>query len=333
MKCELLKKVIMVSKYAIAGVFLQVFLVGILLAADSNAQQDALSEVDLSINIENQNVSSALDMISAQTGFNFVYNGTTLDLNQKISIKATQQKLYDVLLQISRKANVQFKRVNNNIFVKEKTGNEMRVIEVEQLPAQTRRVTGKVTSLEDDEGLPGVNVIEKGTSNGTVTSVDGSYSLEVSEGATLAFSSVGYTPEEVEIGDRSVIDVVLAQDIKELQELVVIGYGAREKKDVTTSISTVDSKEITKSVAMSPEFAMQGRMTGVHVSGNTGNPMDRPTVRIRGTNTWGVADPLYVIDGVPVTELGGGILGQENSRIRDVRGPVNIMSMINPNDI
>ena len=333
MKCELLKKVIMVSKYALTGVFLQVFLVSMLLAANSNGQQDALSEVDLSINIENQDISSALEMISAQTGFNFVYNGTTLDLNQKISINAMQQKLYDVLLQISREANVQFKRVNSSIYVKKKAGNEMHIIEVEQLPAQARRVTGKVTSFEDEEGIPGVNVIEKGTSNGTVTSVDGSYSLEVSEGATLVFSSVGYTTEEIEVGSQSVIDIVMTQDIRQLQELVVIGYGQREKKDVTTSISTVDSEEITKSVAMSPEFAMQGRMTGVHVSGNTGNPMDRPTIRIRGTNTWGVADPLYVIDGVPVTELGAGIQGEENARIRDVRGPINIMSMINPNDI
>ena len=204
-----------------------------------------------------------------------------------------------------------------------------------QLRSWEQTVTGTVTDLENNETLPGVNVLLKGTTTGTVTDVEGNYRIEVPNAeSVLVFSSIGYLSEEMVVGNQSVIDMVLSPDIKSLEEVVVIGYGSREKKDVTTSISTIDAETINKStVSMNPELAMQGRMTGVQVSGNTGNPMDRPTVRIRGVNTWGVSEPLYVVDGIPITELGAGIEGAEDDRVKDVRGPINIMTMIDPNDI
>jgi TonB-linked SusC/RagA family outer membrane protein len=127
--------------------------------------------------------------------------------------------------------------------------------------------------------------------------------------------------------------IKLIEDSKALDEVVVVGYGTRTKRDVTTAISNINSSTIEKSIAMSPEISMQGTMTGVQISGTTGNPMARPTIRIRGTNTWGVSDPLYVIDGIAITELGAGIEGHEDDRLSDVRGPLNIMSLIDPSDI
>jgi TonB-linked SusC/RagA family outer membrane protein len=133
-------------------------------------------------------------------------------------------------------------------------------------------------------------------------------------------------------GSKSLI-IRLIEDAKTLEEVVVIGYGTRTKRDVTTAISNINSSTIEKSIAMSPEMSMQGTMTGVQIAGTTGNPMARPTIRIRGTNTWGVSDPLYVIDGIAITELGAGIEGQEDARLSDVRGQLNIMSLIDPGDI
>ena len=204
-----------------------------------------------------------------------------------------------------------------------------------QLRSWEQTVTGTVTDQESNEPLPGVNVVIKGTTTGTVTDVEGTYRIEAPDAeSVLVFSSIGYLSEEIVVGNRSVIDMTLSPDVKSLEEVVVIGYGSREKKDVTTSISSIDAETINKStVSMNPELAMQGRMTGVQVSGNTGNPMDRPTVRIRGVNTWGVSEPLYVVDGIPITELGAGIEGAESNRVKDVRGPINIMTMIDPNDI
>jgi TonB-dependent starch-binding outer membrane protein SusC len=201
-----------------------------------------------------------------------------------------------------------------------------------QIQAQERSVSGKVTSSEDGSAIPGVSIIVTGTTTGTITDLDGNYKLNVPSGATLTFSSVGYGSQTIEVGTRSVLDMVLQPDITELSEIVVIGYGTREKKDLTGAISVMEAEDIEKSVAMAPELAMQGRMAGVFVSSPSGKPGDRPTVRVRGVSTFGVADPLYVVDGVPITEYGSGYESVD-ARTRDLRGTVNILSMINPDDI
>ncbi len=189
-----------------------------------------------------------------------------------------------------------------------------------------------MTDAENGNPLIGATVQIKGTTSGTVTDLDGNYRITVPEDATLVFSYVGYGTEEVAVAGQTTINVQLEEEVRELEEIVVIGYGTRQKKDVTTSISTVDSREITESIGMSPELAMQGRMTGVHISAEGGDPTKRPTIRIRGVNTWGVASPLYVIDGVPITEFGSGYEGQESVN-RNLRSEMNIMTLINPNDI
>ena len=117
---------------------------------------------------------------------------------------------------------------------------------------------------------------------------------------------------------------------QELSEVVVIGYGEREKKDVTGAISNMDSEEITKSAAMTPQLAMQGRMAGVFVGTPGGDPFARPNVQIRGVATFGFSDPLYVIDGIPVLEGGA---SSPFPGDQDIRSPINIMTSINPNDI
>jgi len=191
-------------------------------------------------------------------------------------------------------------------------------------------VTGTVKSQDNNEPLPGVNVAVKGTATGTTTDVNGNFSISSTEGITLIFSFIGYTTQEILVGNQSVINITLISDIKTLSEVVVIGYGEREKKDLTGAISTVGSNEISKSTSMTPELAMQGRMAGVFVSTTGGNPNSRPTVRIRGQNTFNFADPLYVVDGIPITEGGTGATDNIGG---DLRGNVNILTLINPNDI
>jgi TonB-linked SusC/RagA family outer membrane protein len=194
-----------------------------------------------------------------------------------------------------------------------------------------RTISGTVTSTEDGAPIPGVNVLAKGTTRGTVTDVNGKYSLSVPDNATaLLFSYVGFESVERALGSSSVLDVALKPDVKVLQDVVVIGYGEREKKDLTGAISAVKAEDIAKSIAVQPELAMQGRMTGVFVSTPGGAPNQRPQVRIRGVSTFGYAEPLYVIDGIPVTEFGDGVQG---GLIGDIRGNVNVLNLINPNDI
>ncbi|MCF6361589.1 MAG: TonB-dependent receptor [Cyclobacteriaceae bacterium] len=161
-------------------------------------------------------------------------------------------------------------------------------------------ITGKVTSEDENEGgLPGVNVILKGTRTGSVTDVDGNYKIEVSgENAVLVYSSIGYATQEITVGNRSTIDVILASDIQALQEIIVVGYGSQEKKDVTGAIGSVSTEDFAAQPVTRIDQALQGRVAGVTVTNSSGAPGGAVSIRVRGANSiTGNNDPLYVIDG------------------------------------
>ena len=195
-------------------------------------------------------------------------------------------------------------------------------------------ITGTVTDAESGETLPGVNIQVTGTTIGTTTDLNGQYELRnvPDDAQQLTFSFVGYQQQIVDIDDRNVINVELAQEIALLDDVVVIGYGERQRGDITGSISTVSADLLERGSSVSPELALQGRTPGVHISGVSGNPLERPEIRIRGISTFGVADPLIVIDGVPITEFGAGA-ERASAAVRDLRGNVNILSLISPGDI
>ena len=166
-----------------------------------------------------------------------------------------------------------------------------------------RTVTGTVSAEEDGTPVPGVNVIVKGTSTGTVSDIDGKYQIGVPEqGGVLVFSFIGLTTEEIEIGSQSIINMAMTADLYQLSEVVVIGYGTEERKNLTAAVSTIDGKKIADLVTPSVEQQLAGRAAGVQVTTVSGVLGVAPRVRIRGTNSISNgADPLYVIDGVPMT--------------------------------
>ena len=318
------------SRYAFFGIFLQMWLAGMLLASESDAQRQSLDDILITVEIENLTLEDALDLLSEKTEFNFSYNDIRINEDKIISVKARRQPMSEFLKRLSKKYELKFKRINENIYVSKKSAPGPAVEEEFTFSYQERQVTGRVISAEDDSGLPGVNVIIKGSSRGTITDVNGNYSINVpDQGAVLEFSSVGYITETVEVGNRSVIDVVMNPDIQQLSEIVVIGYGEREKKDLTGAISSMQAKDIQQAPVMSAELAMQGRMTGVRVVNNSGAPNARPTINIRGIGTFNNASPLYVIDGVLVEEFGEG----QGGRNGDLRGTINIWTLIDPDDI
>lgn len=159
-------------------------------------------------------------------------------------------------------------------------------------------VTGRITD-ERGEGLPGVNVLVKGTSNGTQTDSNGSYSLTAPDNATLVISYVGYIAQEVAVGGRTTVNISLVPDSKALSEVVVVGYLTENRQNVTSSVSSLDVKEATKTPVPTVTQALQGRVSGVQVTGS-GGPGDTPIINIRGIGTLGNAGsgPLYVIDGL-----------------------------------
>jgi TonB-linked SusC/RagA family outer membrane protein len=170
--------------------------------------------------------------------------------------------------------------------------------------AQSRTITGKVTSSEEPDGVPGASVVVKGTTLGTITELNGNYSLAVPENASeLVFSFVGYLTKEVTISGQSVINVSLETDIKTLNEVVVTGYGTQERRDITGSVSSISNESIENLISPSFDTQLAGRAPGVSVTVPNGILGARPIIRIRGVNSLsGGADPLIVIDGVPVVD-------------------------------
>lgn len=196
-------------------------------------------------------------------------------------------------------------------------------------------ITGKVTS-DKGESLPGVNVIIKGTTQGTVTDVDGHYSLTASESNTLVFSFIGYITQETTVGTRSVIDIQLMPDAKTLNEVVVVGYGTQLRKDVTGAVASVNSKDFNAGNVVAPEQLIQGKVAGVNIVQNSGAPGAASTVRIRGTSSISAGnDPLYVVDGVPL-QFGSGNTFVNSSVAGSspfTSQAANPLSVLNPADI
>jgi len=198
--------------------------------------------------------------------------------------------------------------------------------------AQGKSVSGTVTSSDDGSGVPGVNILEKGTSNGTVSDASGNYIITVGDNATLVYSFVGYATQEVPVGSQGTVNVTLQLDVTALNEVVVIGYGEVQKKDATGAISSVKAADFNRGVIASPEMLIQGRTAGVNVTSANGEPGGGVSIKIRGTSSVrGGSNPLFVVDGVALAgddiSSGGADLGRGTS------APRNPLNFLNPSDI
>jgi TonB-linked SusC/RagA family outer membrane protein len=187
--------------------------------------------------------------------------------------------------------------------------------------AQEYSLKGTVTDATDGSSIPGVTVLVKGTSSGTVTDINGTFTINVKPGDVLAFSFVGYTTQEIEIKDQKVLNVILASSVTGLNEVVVIGYGQVKKSDATGAVATLGRGDFNEGAITSPQELMIGKIAGVQVTTLGGAPGGAAQVRIRGAASISASqDPLVVIDGVPL----------DNSETSGARGNI---AMINPNDI
>ena len=161
-------------------------------------------------------------------------------------------------------------------------------------------VTGTVTGVEDDTPIPGVNIVEKGTSNGTITNADGTYSITVPSDAVLMFSFVGMVTQEVTVGAQTIIDIALSSSTTDLEEIVVIGYGTASKATLTGAVASVRGDELKQSPSTNFSNTLVGRVPGLFAYNRSGEPgYDGATLRIRGANTLGDNNPLVVVDGIP----------------------------------
>jgi TonB-linked SusC/RagA family outer membrane protein len=263
--------------------------------------QDMLSK-PVHIKAEKQELREVLHTIerSSQVKFSFV---RTLVNGHKVTINVANQPLEFVLQQILAPLNITYSVSGQYIILNKKQelrGQPQTSAHQELLPAEIN-IKGRVTASENKEGLPGVSVLVKSTTQGTVTDADGNFEINVpDQQSVLVFSFVGYLPHEVTVGNSSQLDITLQADIKALSEVVVVGYGTQKKVNMTGSVASIDFSNVAQTRPISSlSSGLAGLSAGISVKQNSGQPgSDGATLRIRGQGTLNNSDPLVIIDGV-----------------------------------
>lgn len=298
MKKSLLGIVIMLTKYTFLGITLQCFFISLLVASEGIAQKYKSSrEVYINLDLQNIPLLQAFEEIEAATNYTFTYYEGDFFKDQVISITPGKKSVADVLYEISKYTGLRFKQVNNNISVGMLSRRERKKIPPVEIIIEDIEVHGKVTD-DTGEPLPGVTIIVKNSTKGTITDISGHYSLSVPQDATLVFSFVGYASQEVPVNNRSAIDVVLIPDIATLQELVVVGYGTQKKMNLTGAIAQIDAEDLAARPDNDITSSLQGILPGLNIQINSGDPTATPDINIRGFNSINGGDPLVLVDGI-----------------------------------
>lgn len=278
---ERLTKLLLVMKITLLFVLL-----GTLTVSASMYSQSAR----FSMNYKDATVRQILDEVEKQSNFKFFYLDEQIDVNRKIDISVSNERVEDILASIFDVNQVKYKVFENNLVVL--TPNNIST-------AQTFKVTGKVVDATTGEALLGVNIVVAGTTIGVVSDIDGNYSLEApTANASLVFSFIGYTTQTIAIGGRNAIDVKLEQDTKSLEEVVVVGYGVQKKKLTTGANLNVKGDKIQSLNTTTPMDALKGITPGVSITQSNAQPGAGSKVYIRGIGTTGDASPLFIVDGV-----------------------------------
>lgn len=252
----------------------------------------------VTLNKRNVTLRETLNEIESQTDYLFIYSNK-VNVNEKISVRAKQQAVSSVLNALLKDKDIDYSMEGNHIILSAKQGGVRESIESILAQQQKRRITGIVVDA-NNEPVIGANIIEAGTTNGTVTDVDGRFTLSVDNNAILHISYIGYLAQEVKTAGRNSVSVSLLEDTQALEELVVVGYGVQKKVNLTGAVSTIQyGEELENRPITNASQAISGQIPGVWVSQNTGQPgSDGARIRVRGWGTLNDSNPLVIIDGV-----------------------------------
>ena len=273
--------------------------------------------------------------IEKESDYVFIFSDNCEKLiDKQVNVEANSKDVTEVLNAVLSSTGLTYKILDKQIVVYKSTESAPSVaveqpdINIIQQPAK-KQITGKVVDAQGD-AIIGANIIETGTTNGTVTDMDGNFSLPVENNGILKITYIGMTTQEIDVAGKNVLNIVLEEDMEALEEIVVIGYGTMEKKDLTGAVTGMRKDVLEQTRSSSFVNSMQGRVAGVHITSGSGEPGSGAKVVIRGANTLtGSSDPLYVIDGIQINESDAPIASSRfggNSK----RNP---LSSINPADI
>ncbi len=290
---------IQLMRMTLLPVLLTAFLAGSAVAHNSLGQ--TLLDQPITISAQNQPLPDVLATIERSAGLRFTYVPALVEGQQRLSIEARNEKLSNLLDRLLKPLQIDYSLRKKYIILKRTSVLLPSLIKstgFNDVPVAVP-VSGRITT-DNGETLPGVSVVLKGTTTGTTTDANGRYTLNVPNGSSvLIFSYIGYLSQEVVVGNRTTIDIALQTDDKTLSEVVVVGYGTQEKKEVTGAISQVSGQEIRKSTAVSISNSLAGRVPGLIVNQRNAEPgRDEAAIFIRGIGTTGNNAALIVVDGV-----------------------------------
>lgn len=308
--------------------FLALFLfVGTTYATESYSQNMRVTVVSSGIS-----TAQVLSEIEEQTDYLFVYDVNEVDLDRNVNVRAENRPVSEVLDEVFEGTDVDYAMEGKNIMLMKRSKKETPA-SAQQTSENT--IQGVVTDA-NGEPIIGANIMIEGTTTGTITDFDGRFTLDVPENATLQISYIGFVSQNVKVNGRKDITVKLVEDAKTLDEVVVVGYGTMKKSDLTGSVSSITSDNFKLGTDLTPQQLMQGAFSGVNISQNSGKPGGSNTIRVRGgTSISASNDPLYVIDGVPISTSAGVNQSNISTATTDFfdQEPINPLSNINPNDI
>ena len=260
---------------------------------------NSFSQNKVTLKVQNANVSQVLDEIEAKTDYMFIYQLDVYDFNKMISLNVKNEPIKKVL-DIIFENKLEYEVIDNKVLLKakEKILTKENII-LEEIEVQKRTINGNVSDSEGNP-LPGAAIQEVGTQNGTTTDFDGNFSIEIeNDNAELQFSFIGFKSQTVNVGSSDTINVTLLADASSLDEIVVTGYGTQLLRNITGSVSTIDSEVIENRSLTSAGAALSGTTAGVFVSQNSGEAgQDEISIRIRGVSTLNNSAPLVIIDGI-----------------------------------
>ena len=269
--------------------FLFVFISGVF-ASNANSQ-----ETKVSISKNNKPIREILGEIERQTDYLFVYSEKEVDVNQRKTVNVSQQRVADVLSSLFRSTNVGYAMEGHNIMLMAKTTQT-------DAAQQKRHITGVVKDIKG-ETIIGANIMIKGTGTGVSTNIDGEFSIEAATGEELIVSFIGYLTQTIKIDSQKTLNIKLLEDTKTLEEVVVVGYTVQTKSAVTGSVAVVKADKLKDVNTLEVGSMLQGKVSGVYVSGSSGEPGQASKIRIRGKGTLNSSvSPLWVVDGVIVGE-------------------------------
>lgn len=255
-------------------------------------------EARVSIQLDNKTVNDVITEIRAQTNYSFWFDLKDVDINRKVSMDVKNETIQSVLSTILKEQDLDFELKGNHIIIIKKDA----VVENKKaaINQQTIRISGVI---KDESGDPviGANVVVKGTTTGSISDMEGRFSLEVPSGAILQITYVGYIPQEVRVDGRNVINITLKEDTETLEEVVVIGYGTQKKGEVTSSVVKITEKEFNQGPSGNPMQLVEGRVAGLVINRPGGSdPNGEVTIQMRGVGSLkGNNQPLIIIDGIP----------------------------------